>query len=253
MLPCTRVLGMKLDVNASCAVDPRMIAAWHGTLDCTRWHSPAVHQRRLTLHGCLDIPAGLGSRAVLHACTCPSRQCPDIAPRWGRGLIHRHARSEARRAVLKSNDMSAPIDPALFSPFDGKDSAQSQPQPQSQSYAPQPQQNVGHPYYLPASAPQQQQPPQQSQLPPHPPPQSSSLDPVLQQTSPHAPEGSHDEYEHDDDGDHDGLHATPGSAKDAADVKRPRACDSCRGLKVRCDQERPDVSCKRCAKAGRPW
>jgi hypothetical protein len=22
---------------------------------------------------------------------------------------------------------------------------------------------------------------------------------------------------------------------------------------VRCDQERPDVSCRRCAKAGRPW
>ena len=67
-------------------------------------------------------------------------------------------------------------------------------------------------------------------------------------------EHDHDhDHAHDHDHDHDGAHATPGSAKDAADFKRPRACDSCRGLKVRCDQERPDVSCKRCAKAGRPW
>lgn len=37
------------------------------------------------------------------------------------------------------------------------------------------------------------------------------------------------------------------------DAKRPRACEACRGLKVRCDQDpaRPDVPCKRCAKAGR--
>jgi hypothetical protein len=48
------------------------------------------------------------------------------------------------------------------------------------------------------------------------------------------------------------AHGTPGSGKSPADLKRPRACDSCRGLKVRCDQERPDVSCRRCAKAGRP-
>lgn len=149
--------------------------------------------------------------------------------------------------------MSAPIDPALFSPFDGKEGAQ------PQAYASQPQQNVGHPYYLPASAPQ----PLRAQLsqPPPPPALSSNIDASLQQTSPQVPEGSHDEYDHDhdhdheqdDDGDHDGAHATPGSAKDAGDFKRPRACDSCRGLKVRCDQERPDVSCKRCAKAGRPW
>lgn len=145
--------------------------------------------------------------------------------------------------MLEDNEMSAPIDPALFSPFDGKDNAQ------PQSYASQPQQNVGHPYYLPTSAPQQQ-PPQLSQSQP---PLSNSLDPALQQASPHDPERNHDEYEQEDDGDHDGTRATPGSAKDGNDFKRPRACDSCRGLKVRCDQERPDVSCKRCAKAGRPW
>lgn len=38
------------------------------------------------------------------------------------------------------------------------------------------------------------------------------------------------------------------------DPKRQRACEACRGLKVRCDQDpaQPDVPCKRCAKAGRP-
>jgi hypothetical protein len=37
------------------------------------------------------------------------------------------------------------------------------------------------------------------------------------------------------------------------DSKRPRACDSCRGLKVRCifDPDDPDAPCKRCKKAGR--
>ena len=37
------------------------------------------------------------------------------------------------------------------------------------------------------------------------------------------------------------------------DAKRPRACEACRGLKVRCDQDasHPEVPCRRCAKAGR--
>jgi hypothetical protein len=37
------------------------------------------------------------------------------------------------------------------------------------------------------------------------------------------------------------------------DVKRPRACESCRGLKVRCElnTNNPEGACKRCAKAGR--
>ncbi len=36
--------------------------------------------------------------------------------------------------------------------------------------------------------------------------------------------------------------------------KRPRACEACRGLKVRCefDPSNPDGPCKRCAKANRP-
>lgn len=38
-----------------------------------------------------------------------------------------------------------------------------------------------------------------------------------------------------------------------ADLKRPRACDACRQLKVRCepDEKHPSGSCKRCAKANR--
>ncbi|KAE8369853.1 hypothetical protein BDV27DRAFT_140948 [Aspergillus caelatus] len=38
-----------------------------------------------------------------------------------------------------------------------------------------------------------------------------------------------------------------------AELKRPRACESCRQLKVRCepDMSNPNASCKRCAKAGR--
>ncbi|KAF2027734.1 hypothetical protein EK21DRAFT_71238 [Setomelanomma holmii] len=103
--------------------------------------------------------------------------------------------------------------------------------------------NAGHPYYLPTSS-HQQQPLTQ--------PSSGVFDPALEQTSPTGHEGSHDEDDQEDDEDHNGAHATPGSAKSPGDIKRPRACDSCRGLKVRCDQERPDVSCKRCAKAGRP-
>lgn len=40
---------------------------------------------------------------------------------------------------------------------------------------------------------------------------------------------------------------------DPNDPKRSRACEACRGLKVRCDQDpnNPDLPCKRCAKAKR--
>ncbi|KAF7592129.1 hypothetical protein BBP40_000677 [Aspergillus hancockii] len=39
-----------------------------------------------------------------------------------------------------------------------------------------------------------------------------------------------------------------------SELKRPRACESCRSLKVRCEPDisNPNASCKRCAKAGRP-
>jgi hypothetical protein len=137
--------------------------------------------------------------------------------------------------------MADPIDPRLFS---------SSLQPQAQTYTAGPQQqqqqqSAGHhPYYHAAI----QQPSRLSLS------HASPLDPALNQTSPTGPQASQDEEdEHEDDGEDHDVHATPGSAKSPGDIKRPRACDSCRGLKVRCDQDRPDISCKRCAKAGRPW
>ncbi|KAK0624715.1 hypothetical protein B0T17DRAFT_492981 [Bombardia bombarda] len=48
--------------------------------------------------------------------------------------------------------------------------------------------------------------------------------------------------------------ATDGASGDPnGDPKKPRACESCRGLKVRCEPEpsNPDGPCKRCTKAGR--
>lgn len=53
-----------------------------------------------------------------------------------------------------------------------------------------------------------------------------------------------------------GSHPAGGSSTSEephADIKRPRACEPCRQLKVRCDPDptHPDGSCKRCAKAGR--
>ncbi|KAF2727489.1 hypothetical protein EJ04DRAFT_136946 [Polyplosphaeria fusca] len=115
------------------------------------------------------------------------------------------------------------------------------------------QQQQQHPYYLPAPThPHSQQPPPalsqalvQALSP-------SNLDPALSQSSPH--DQSPADHDDDDfDADHDGSHETPGSAKSPGDQKRPRACDSCRGLKVRCDQDPAQLHlpCKRCAKAHR--
>ncbi|KAI9680949.1 MAG: hypothetical protein M1829_001029 [Trizodia sp. TS-e1964] len=44
-----------------------------------------------------------------------------------------------------------------------------------------------------------------------------------------------------------------GTTAASRDHKRPRACEACRGLKVRCDpvEDKPDGPCKRCARAGR--
>src|SRR5271156_2780528 len=52
-----------------------------------------------------------------------------------------------------------------------------------------------------------------------------------------------------------GLDDSPGAnnPSDPNDLKRSRACEACRQLKVRCepDDNNPPGSCKRCAKAGR--
>ncbi|KAL4771019.1 hypothetical protein BDW60DRAFT_217660 [Aspergillus nidulans var. acristatus] len=60
-------------------------------------------------------------------------------------------------------------------------------------------------------------------------------------------------------GDHElayGAHISPQHELDPndsnAELKKPRACESCRQLKVRCEPDpNPDKPCKRCAKAGR--
>ncbi|KLU85074.1 hypothetical protein MAPG_04106 [Magnaporthiopsis poae ATCC 64411] len=79
----------------------------------------------------------------------------------------------------------------------------------------------------------------------------------------HSSSSAHDDaYQHQYQHRHD--HATyppppvaaaaPGGEPDqAGDPKKPRACESCRGLKVRCDPDPadPEGSCRRCAKAGR--
>ncbi|KAL9079404.1 MAG: hypothetical protein Q9157_001703 [Trypethelium eluteriae] len=50
-------------------------------------------------------------------------------------------------------------------------------------------------------------------------------------------------------GSHSDVNSPAG--ENSADAKRPRACDSCRSLKVRCDQDVSGDACKRCRKAGR--
>lgn len=44
----------------------------------------------------------------------------------------------------------------------------------------------------------------------------------------------------------------PGEGFPSSDTKRPRACEACRGLKVKCDPDTVKGTCRRCAKAGRP-
>ncbi|KAK7427651.1 Rho GTPase activating protein [Neonectria magnoliae] len=69
-------------------------------------------------------------------------------------------------------------------------------------------------------------------------------------------------HSHDDDGDGAETSDAPESGlgasqhhdadPDGVDPKRPRACEACRGLKVRCEPDPSDEGpCKRCRKAGR--
>ncbi|KAI1143274.1 hypothetical protein F5Y05DRAFT_368083 [Hypoxylon sp. FL0543] len=65
--------------------------------------------------------------------------------------------------------------------------------------------------------------------------------------SPQTPNG----HQHSVGGDTPNAPST--TPQDPNDPKRPRACEACRGLKVKCepDPANPDGPCKRCAKAGR--
>ncbi|KAI9821143.1 MAG: hypothetical protein M1827_003877 [Pycnora praestabilis] len=78
-------------------------------------------------------------------------------------------------------------------------------------------------------------------------PSDSSKQPYYHIPSPYQP--------HQGSSDHAQPHHPPIGVNDASsgDPKRPRACEACRGLKVRCEPD-PKISegaCRRCAKAGR--
>ncbi|KAL8856277.1 MAG: hypothetical protein Q9178_007114 [Gyalolechia marmorata] len=87
-------------------------------------------------------------------------------------------------------------------------------------------------------------PPQQHQTPQHPhpwPPQSEANLYYAQRAVQHA--------QPDTSIHHDGT--ADQADQSTPDTKRPRACEACRGLKVRCDPDPVQGTCRRCAKAGR--
>jgi Fungal Zn(2)-Cys(6) binuclear cluster domain len=65
--------------------------------------------------------------------------------------------------------------------------------------------------------------------------------------------GSYSSGPHQDAGDSPYEVQGPQNSSDPNDLKRPRACEACRQLKVRCepDDSSPTGSCRRCAKANR--
>ncbi|KAL8949242.1 MAG: hypothetical protein Q9222_004631 [Ikaeria aurantiellina] len=93
-------------------------------------------------------------------------------------------------------------------------------------------------------------PPQQHHAPQHPwPPQPDShlYYSHSQRSGQHAPAiPQPDPAMHHDHVTHQGQPDQP-----PADSKRPRACEACRGLKVRCEPDPVKGTCRRCAKAGR--
>lgn len=67
------------------------------------------------------------------------------------------------------------------------------------------------------------------------------------------PPGPHSHQQSDAHHQHDKSVAVNTGEDSPTDPKRPRACEGCRGLKVRCelDTNNPEGACRRCAKAGR--
>ncbi|KAI9724249.1 MAG: hypothetical protein M1828_003673 [Chrysothrix sp. TS-e1954] len=88
----------------------------------------------------------------------------------------------------------------------------------------------------PHNAYHQQQQPYYPQPPPQPPPFEHGFPTPQSQGQQYSTEGG-----------------SPADGNPIDDPKRARACEACRGLKVRCDQNpnRPDIPCQRCAKAKR--
>lgn len=107
--------------------------------------------------------------------------------------------------------------------------------------------SLNPPSYPPAPSPSQPYYPYPSphtHTPQRPSTGAASLASQSNQASPAAAAG----YTAQEDGDHS---ADEGGAGE--DPKRPRACEACRGLKVRCDQDpaQPELPCRRCQKANR--
>lgn len=222
---------------------------------------------RLLLHLSLHTPTYTLNSSPLGACNQPRSKNP-FAPRGL--LLLPSVPKPGAKACASRNPFSLPPPPGhLYTPTadvdtiipthysEMTDSSAIDPRLQyasslpprtlSQSYPAGPalQNNAaGHqPYYLPTTVHPQTVPLSQAAPP-------SNVDPSLEQTSPVEDHGSPDDDEHELEGDHDGFvsshiadviiritdlhsaHETPGSAKSPGDFKRPRACDSCRGLKV---------------------
>ncbi|GAB7363246.1 hypothetical protein MBLNU230_g3528t1 [Neophaeotheca triangularis] len=100
--------------------------------------------------------------------------------------------------------------------------------------------------YPPQAPPSQSNTPQQQPGPVSSAGQSTFGHPTPEDTARYSLQGTHD-----DGGDNSANEVQHPDHPD--NEKRARACEACRGLKVRCDQDpaRPDIPCKRCAKAGR--
>ena len=117
-----------------------------------------------------------------------------------------------------------------------------------------------------APAPPFSSPPRRETLPEHPPPYPQSAYSPLQPspaasyrgipTPQYYSQGPSAQSPDDDESPaagQDGGPATGSNPHDPNDLKRPRACEACRQLKVKCelDDSNPNATCKRCAKAGR--
>lgn len=160
------------------------------------------------------------------------------------------------------------IDPLLF----GGSQQQHQPhQPQQQQQQHEQQQHLQHRQHHqqgPSAHSAHSQPPHSL----HGAGSQAGQSPYFQHTAPTHPTADVDSHLHlkrngqaDDDDDSDGtaqgdgsgLHNTGhpipglGGPHGQPEIKRPRACDYCRQLKVRCDRYEAHETCKRCAKASR--
>ncbi|KAF2169923.1 hypothetical protein M409DRAFT_64350 [Zasmidium cellare ATCC 36951] len=112
--------------------------------------------------------------------------------------------------------------------------------------------SLNPPPYPTTASPSQQQPYYQYPTPhTHTPQQpSTGAASVGSQSNQASPAGANTGYGQGDGGEHSANEDEGGAAEDP---KRPRACEACRGLKVRCDQDpaHPELPCRRCQKAGR--